>query len=87
MLESKILSSSHTDALFLNWPTLTRTHEKLAEYDQSATQSSLMLKNSLYRICSASTLNQMLKIDGTHIFIGQLLGKFVCQSTAMIIHY
>ncbi|CAF3667860.1 unnamed protein product, partial [Rotaria sordida] len=30
MLESNILSSSHIDALFLNWPSLTRTHEKLA---------------------------------------------------------
>ncbi|CAF4365507.1 unnamed protein product, partial [Adineta steineri] len=30
MLENKILSSSHIDALFLNWPSLTRTHEKLA---------------------------------------------------------
>lgn len=31
MLESNILSSSHIDALFLNWPSLTRTHEKLAK--------------------------------------------------------
>ncbi|CAF4569669.1 unnamed protein product [Rotaria sp. Silwood1] len=30
MLESNILSSSHIDALFLNWPSLTRTHEKIA---------------------------------------------------------
>lgn len=30
MLEKKILSSSHIDALFLNWPSLTRIHEKLA---------------------------------------------------------
>ncbi|CAF1424178.1 unnamed protein product [Adineta steineri] len=31
MLENNILSSSHIDALFLNWPSLTRTHEKLAK--------------------------------------------------------
>ncbi|CAF4293589.1 unnamed protein product [Rotaria socialis] len=30
MSETNILSSSHIDALFLNWPSLTRTHEKLA---------------------------------------------------------
>ncbi|CAF3394468.1 unnamed protein product [Rotaria sp. Silwood2] len=28
--KSNILSSSHIDALFLNWPSLTRIHEKLA---------------------------------------------------------
>ncbi|UJR27307.1 hypothetical protein I4U23_008601 [Adineta vaga] len=30
MLENNILSSSHIDGLFLNWPSLTRSHEKLA---------------------------------------------------------
>ena len=31
MLTSHVLSSSHVDALFLNWPSLTRTHEKLTK--------------------------------------------------------
>ncbi|CAF0871262.1 unnamed protein product [Adineta ricciae] len=30
LLNNNILPSSHVDALFLNWPSLTRTHEKLA---------------------------------------------------------